>query len=85
MKHVFCTSWKAGCAHCWLTNCCTVLQPSQRKPAGEGGAGAVATSGAAEKGGLPDNDLADENSRMQRSTSGSRSANAGKGTNPRFQ
>ncbi|KAA6421558.1 MAG: hypothetical protein FRX49_08502 [Trebouxia sp. A1-2] len=60
-------------------------QPSQRKPAGEAGAGAVAASGAAEKGGLPDNDLADENSRLQRSTSGSRSANAGKGSNPRFQ
>lgn len=60
-------------------------QPSQQKPAGQAGAGAVATSGAAEKGGLPDNDLADENSRMQRSTSGSRSANAGKGSNPRFQ
>lgn len=51
-------------------------QPDQQKPAGSPGSGALAASGAAEKGGLPDNDLADENSRLQRSTSGSRAVTA---------
>ena len=51
-----------------------VLQPSQQKEGA--GAGAVASSPAAEKGGLPDNDLAEENSRMQRSTSGAMAAGA---------
>ena len=52
------------------------MQPDQQKPPGSPGSGALAASGAAEKGGLPDNDLADENSRMQRSTSGSKAVTA---------
>ena len=51
------------------------MQPSQQKPGNEPGAGAaIASSGAAEKGGMPTDNPADENSRMQRSTSGSMSA-----------
>lgn len=51
------------------------MQPSQQKPGNEpeGGA-ALASSGAAAKGGMPSDESADENSRMQRSISGSMSA-----------
>lgn len=57
------------------------MQPSQQKPPGNGpeSGAALASSGAAEKGGMPGADPADENSRMQRSTSGSMSA-AGPGS-----
>lgn len=56
------------------------MQPSQQKPGNEPESGAaLASSGAAEKGGMPGADPADENSRMQRSTSGSMSA-AGPGS-----
>lgn len=58
-----------------------VLQPSQQKSPASAADGAIASSPAAQKGGLPDNDLATDDSRMQRSTSGARAAGAdGKGT-----